>query len=317
MKNAFRALGLAAVFGLAAAAWQGTATSDLTWAFPAPSKDAPKSSDDGTPKRIPGSTLSFTQQQIDGDPFNPPDWFPDQHAKPPDIVAHGRRPAQACGRCHLMNGNGHPESANVAGLNAGYFVRQMQLFKNGTRKDTATVMNIFSKNLTDQDFREAADYFAAQKPEVFVKVMEAAQVPKTFVDDKFMRLLRPEGGTEPIGARIVTVPQDVHRTESRDPHSGFIAYVPPGSLKRGAALVNTGGNGKTVACATCHGQGLKGLAEVPRLAGQHPIFIARQLYKFQDGRNGGDWADLMKGPVAKLTPDDIISIAAYVGSLEP
>ena len=62
---------------------------------------------------------------------------------------------------------------------------------------------------------------------------------------------------------------------------------------------------------------LERLGEVPRLAGQHPIFIARQLYKFQYGRNGGEWAELMKGPAAKLTTDDIVSIAAYVGSLEP
>ena len=317
MKNAFRVLSLAAVFGLAATAWQGAVPSDLTWAFPAASKDAPKSSDDGKPKRIPGSTLSFSQEQIDGDPFNPPDWFPDQHQTIPEVVAHGRRPAQACARCHLVNGNGHPESATLTGLNAAYVFRQMQLFKSGTRKDYATVMNIFTKNLTDQDFREAADYFAAQKPEVFGKVIEAARAPKTYVDDKFMRLPRPEGGTEPIGTRIITVPQDVHRTESRDPHSGFIAYVPPGSLKKGEALVRTGGNGKTVACAICHGPELKGQSVAPRLAGQHPIFIARQLYKFQDGRNGGEWAELMKGPVAKLTTHDIISIAAYVGSLEP
>jgi hypothetical protein len=41
------------------------------------------------------------------------------------------------------------------------------------------------------------------------------------------------------------------------------------------------------------------------------------LYKFQDGRIAGDWAPLMKGPVAKLNDDDILSIAAYVGSLPP
>ena len=98
-------------------------------------------------------------------------------------------------------------------------------------------MSIFAKNLTEQDFREAADYFATQKSEVFCRVIQSAGVPKTYADDKFMRLPQSEGGTQPLGACIVTVPMDTRRTESHDPHSGFIAYVPPGSLKKGEALV--------------------------------------------------------------------------------
>ncbi len=300
---------------VAAVAWQQR-QSDLTWAFPAPDKNAPKIKDDGKVKGIPGSNLSFTQEQIDGDPFSPPDWLPNEHPKMPEIVAHGRKPAQACARCHLANGNGHPESATLTGLNAEYMIRQTNLFKSGVRKDYAGVMNVFAKVMTEQDIKDAAEYFAAIKPEVFSKVVEVSMAPRSFIDDKFMRLLHPDGGKEPIGNRIVTVPQDMQRTEARDPHSGFISYVPPGSLKKGESLVK-GGGGKTVACDICHGPGLRGLGEVPRLAGQHPIFIARQLYKFQDGRNGGSWAELMKAPVAKLDGGDIIAISAYIGSLAP
>ena len=54
-------------------------------------------------------------------------------------------------------------------------------------------MSIFAKNLTEQDFREAADYFATQKSEVFCRVIQSAGVPKTYADDKFMRLPRSEG----------------------------------------------------------------------------------------------------------------------------
>src|SRR5579864_9294210 len=140
-------------------------------------------------------------------------------------------------------------------------------------------MNAFAKSMSDKDARRASEYFASIKPTLWHKVIEAAMVPKMYVNTAFMRLPRPGGGTEPIGNRIVTVPQDVNRTESRDPHSGFIAYVPPGSLKKGEARVKTGGAGKTIACEICHGTGLKGLGEVPRIAGQHPIYIVRQLYK--------------------------------------
>src|SRR5688500_10285580 len=103
----------------------------------------------------------------------------------------------------------------------------------------------------------------------------------------------------------------------RDPHSGFLAYVPPGSIAKGEALVKTGGAGKTISCGICHGDDLKGLGEVPRLAGLQPVYIARQLITMQNGTSAGTAAALMKKAVAKLSEDDIISISAYLGSLPP
>jgi cytochrome c553 len=132
-----------------------------------------------------------------------------------------------------------------------------------------------------------------------------------------MRYASPEGGTEPIGNRVITLPQDQTRVTKRDPHSGFVSYVPVGSIKKGEALVKTGANGKTIACTTCHGDTLQGLGNVPRLAGRHPAYVARQLYMFKDGRRNGGDAQLMKKPVAQLTDDDIISVVAYLASLEP
>jgi cytochrome c553 len=81
--------------------------------------------------------------------------------------------------------------------------------------------------------------------------------------------------------------------------------------------VKNGGNGRTVACALCHGDALLGLGNVPRIAGLHPIYIARQLYLMKDGFRNGPDAQLMKKPVEKLTDDDIVSISAYLGSLPP
>ena len=142
-------------------------------------------------------------------------------------------------------------------------------------------------------------------------------VPRTLVGQGRMRFLQPDGGTEPIGTRIITVPEDQERARLRDPNSGFLSYVPVGSIARGKALVETGGSGKTVACTLCHGDTLKGLGNVPRLAGVHPIYIARQLYLFKDGRRNGADAQLMKKAVAQLTDEDIVAISAYVASLTP
>jgi len=150
----------------------------------------------------------------------------------------------------------------------------------------------------------------------WVRVVETATVPKMVSRGGIW--VPVEGGQrEPIGTRIVETPEDPERTEIlRDPRSGFIAYAPTGSLKKGEALVRTGG-GRTEACGTCHGADLKGLGPVPGIAGRSPSYMARQLYDMQAGARRGEWADLMKPVVAKLTDDDLVSIVAYVASLMP
>jgi cytochrome c553 len=82
-------------------------------------------------------------------------------------------------------------------------------------------------------------------------------------------------------------------------------------------LAATGGPGKTITCWFCHGDGLKGLGNVPRIAGLHPIYVARQLIIFKEGLRNGPDAALMKKPVGQLTEADIIDLSAYVGSLNP
>jgi cytochrome c553 len=313
----------AVVFLPAAGMAQQPGADSLTWAYPVPDKTPPPGSAEAGPKKLAGSSRSYTQAQID-DQFNPPDWFPDEHGPLPSVVGKGIQ-AQACGSCHLMSGLGHPESANLAGLPVAYMLRQMADFKNGLRNDPkvyepsarAARMNNIAAGVPDEDMRKAVEWFASLKPAVWYKVVEATTVPKTWVNGGRMRLPLPGGGTEPLGNRIMTLPQDPERVESRDPHSGFIAYVPVGSIKKGEALVKNGGSGKTVACGICHGEGLKGLGDIPRLAGVHPIYIMRQLYDFKVGANTSSASAQMKQVVEKLTEDDMLDIAAYTGSLAP
>ena len=301
------ALALLAAFALAA--------DNPDWAYPPTPKPEPL--DNVVLKQMPGSAKQFTQAQID-DQFNPPDWYPDEHPPMPPIVAHGAKPAvQACARCHLPTGAGHPESSGLAGLPASYIVRQMAAFKNGERKGIrATNMIAFAQVVSDEDVREAATYYAALKPGAWTRVVESEMVPQSFVGAGAMRFAVPDGGREPIGNRIIELPQDAMRAASRDAHSGFIAHVPPGSIARGETLV-TGGEGKTISCAICHGPALKGLGDVPGIVGRSPIYVVRQLNDLQTGSRHGGLAELMKAPVAKLGLDDMIAIAAYLGSREP
>ena len=115
-----------------------------------------------------------------------------------------------------MSGEGHPESAGLTGFTVGYFVQQMADFKSGARKDSAR-MNAIAKDVSDEESRQAAEWFAALKPAKFTTVTEAATVPKTFVGQGRMRFVQPGGATEPIGNRIITVPQD--QDESTEPRS--------------------------------------------------------------------------------------------------
>ncbi len=273
-------------------------------------------------RTLPGSTGSFTRSQIYSR-FSPADWFPNAHPPMPEIVAKGREAANlwACSFCHLQHGRGRPENAPVSGVSVSYFVQTMMDYKNGKRKSSdprkrnANLMVGFAKAMTDEEIRTAAEYFASipWQP-LWVKVKETTTVPKTHIDNG---LFIPNEGaeTEPIGKRIVEVPENEDLSENlRDPRSGFIAYVPVGSVKKGEWLVTTGGDGKTVRCAVCHGPDLKGLGPVPGIAGRSPSYLIRQIYDMQVDARKGEWTPLMKPVVEKLDEDDLIAIGAYVAA---
>ena len=132
------------------------------WAFLTPDKQQPPANEKEGPIHVPGSSKEYTEAQID-DLSNPPDWFPGEHGTPPSIVQHGQGAALACGACHLMSGHGHQESADLAGLSAEYIIHTMADFKSGARIDPAR-MNAIAKAMSDEEVRQAAEWFASLKP---------------------------------------------------------------------------------------------------------------------------------------------------------
>ncbi len=293
------------------------------WAFannpPGPKAATP--ADDGAVKHVADSTVGLTQTQV-RDAFNVPDWHPDNHPAAPDIVLHGRKPAViSCGYCHLPNGLGRPENAGLAGLPAAYIVQQIADFRGAARVSSDPkllppgLMDNIAKAATDEEVKAAADYFSGLEPKPWIRVVEAATVPKTHVAG-YMLVPDADGGIEPIGQRIVETPENLPQTELRDSGSGFVAYVPPGSIARGEKLVDTGG-GRTTPCGICHGVDLKGLGPSPRLAGRSPSYLGRELYDFQHGARAGLWSPLMQGVVRDLTPADIVDIVADMAAQKP
>jgi len=299
------------------------------WAYaipPAPPAGAPANpapAPDTSPKQLPASTLTFTRQQI-SDGFGPADWFPGDHPQMPDVVAHGRRPdVRACGLCHYPNGKGRQENAGISGLPVSYFIQTMNDFKDGLRKSSESrkgntnIMIAIAKALTPEELKASAEYFGSMKWTPWVRIVETNTVPK-MVSHGGIWVPAGNNEKEPIGVRVVETPENPERTEVlRDPRSGFIAYAPVGSVKKGETLAKTGGNGRTIACGSCHGADLQGMGPVPGIAGRSPSYIARQMYDMQSGARRGEWTELMKPVVAKLTDEDFVNLSAYVASLMP
>ena len=320
-----------AVIGTAALAQSSRPTSKPEWAYaiPVPGQPAlPRLHQDGVLYSVPGSKQRFTRNKVGGlsddgrrTRVQPADWFPNEHPRMPKIVAEGdpKRGIVACSLCHSANGRGRPQNAHLAGLPDTYFVRQMRDMKRAwrqsaePRKKNAHEMVEFAKAMTEREIREAALYYAAIPWGNFIRVVETDMVPKTVSADGMMLPLAGNG-REKLGRRIIETPADPKRTDLRDPHSGYIAYVPKGAVAQGRRLVS-GGGGRTMACANCHGRNLGGVGDIPGIAGRSPSYMARQLYDMQRGARRGPMASLMRPAVTRLSAEDIIAITAYAASL--
>src|SRR5712691_4050773 len=184
---------------------------------PAAAPATPAAPPDLTLKQIPGSTLTFTRQQI-ADGFGPADWCPGDHPRMPEIVAHGKRPdARACGLCHYPNGKGRQENAGVSGLPVSYFVQQMNDFRNGLRKSAdarkanTNAMIAIAKAMTPDEIKAAAEYFGAMKWTPWIRVVETTTVPK--MESRGGIWIPVEGNEkESIGVRIMETPENAERT---------------------------------------------------------------------------------------------------------
>ena len=339
-----------ALFGLSL---QAADSAEPLWAygFTAPAAPGEKATLPGPPTRglkpnedpaqmnrkrtIAGSTGEYSLVEIrNGNEVV--DWFPGEHPPLTPIMKHGPSSlgtsGYGCAFCHMPNGKGRPENAPVAGLNEAYFIRQMHDFRNGLRssseprKANTLLMIALAQAMTDEEIAESAKYFSAVPYTQWIRVVETDRVPRSRVSTGMFLPIEADP-TEDLAGRIMEMPEKPEDTELlRHPHSGFVAYVPVGSLKKGEALVTTGGAtivdgkpvaGKTVACGTCHGPDLRGMAEVPGIAGRSPSYIARQMYDMQQGTRKSPLSQLMQPVVAHLNSDDFVAIAAYVSSLAP
>jgi cytochrome c553 len=173
---------------------------------------------------------------------------------------------------------------------------------------------------TDSEIAEAAKYFARIRPRVQYRVKESTTIPQSYQAGG-LYALRPGGGTEPLGDRMMEISDNIEHHEMRDPNETFTVYVRPGTLAKGRALALTAAETSPTRCATCHGQDLRGgttgTTIGPPIAGRSPLYLLRQLIAFRTRSRNGASSAPMQTVTAALSLDEMIAAAAYAGSRAP
>jgi cytochrome c553 len=295
-------------------------TNPLAWAYPtAPEASESSEAVDMKIYTVPGSELHLTRSQIE-DYFNAVDWRPQDHPPMPAVVARGTPPDHLpCADCHMPNGQGVHGVVNLAGLSADYITAQVRAFADGNRvsiisdRPGIALMIAAAKRIDAENLRAAANYYAGLRFRPWIRVVETNDVPKT--RPNHYGWLDIVGGHELIKGRIVEVPEDPVRNDIYDPGSGFVAYVPVGAPDGGRRLAE-GKDRRIPGCAGCHGDGLHG-GIAPPLAGRSPSYIARQLWDIKKGARHGSTVEPMRPVVARMTPNDVVWLSAYIASLPP
>jgi cytochrome c553 len=290
------------------------------WAYPVGPANLPR----------PDPTATFTAQGADpsmkltmrqvGDAFGPPDWYPKEHARLPQIVGHGRAPhVPACTLCHLPNGNGHPESASISGLTATYIIEQMHAFRDGERTNIrAPAMIEMALDISDRELRDAAGYFAhiPRVQQQWLRVVETSRAPASHVGAGGARFFDKGAKTVPVAPDMIYEVAESEEVELRNDHVGFVDYVPAGSLAKGRAVA-MGDRGQMRTCGSCHGDDYRGHDDGPRIAGRSAYYLIRQLADMRSGVRKGAALGRMKEIIGKLSDSDIINVAAYMASRSP
>ena len=266
--------------------------------------------------RLAGSDRTFTVTEITS-PYNPADWFPNDHPPMPDIVAHGKEATRfrACAICHYPNGQGLMQNGPVAGLPVDYFLRQIADFASGRRmsadlnKANAFEMAAMARNLTPEEARAAAEYFASMPFKPWIRVVESETVP-VFTATVNGLFLKADGtATEPLGRRLDRDAGE-HLREQHAPQPALRhGRLRAGGEHQGRRDTREDRRRRTYAgLRNMPRSYLKGTALAPPIAGRQPGYMARQMYDFQQGTRNGEMAQMMKPAVEKLTGDDLIAI---------
>jgi cytochrome c553 len=251
-----------------------------------------------------------------------PDWRPNDHIPMPEIVARGRKPAvMACAFCHTPTGQGRPENSALAGLPEAYFKEQLLDLRSGKRKPTgpdaylpSQAMLKIAKAMTDAEIDESAKYFAQQKLRRRVYVIESLRIPRA---ERAAWIYEEVPGTEDLEDRLIEVTNELVRHERRDDRLEYSAYVPPAASVAASASSSRAMVARRSPALPAISRISRAPTRFRRIAGRSPTYLLRQMLAFRNEGRANDASQQMKPVLEKLTLNEMIDVAAYLGSLYP
>lgn len=198
-------------------------------------------------------------------------------------ISAGKEKAASCVSCHGDNGNSMVSTfPKLAQQHSSYLVKQLQAFKDGTRKDP--VMSAIAQGLTVEDMVDIAAYYAEQK-------ISPNELPVLDDEDEDEKSSGKSDGAAKVQAMIAQG-SDLYRN---------------GDLTR-----------EVSACIACHGPFGDGNkpAAFPSLKSQHADYLIKTLTDFKSGRRSNNPDNMMHMIAKKMTDEEIKAVAYRISMMK-
>ena len=194
-------------------------------------------------------------------------------------ISAGKEKAAACVSCHGDNGNSIVSTfPKLAQQHSSYLIRQLQDFKNGTRKNP--MMSSIAIGLTDDDIVDIATYYADQE-------VSANELP--ILDDD----------------------EDETKTAANKTIQDMIAQG--SDLYRNGDLTR-----EVSACIACHGPFGEGNkpAAFPLLKSQHADYLIKTLTDFKSDARSNNPENMMHMIAKKMTDEEIKAVSYRISMMK-
>jgi cytochrome c553 len=193
-------------------------------------------------------------------------------------ISAGKEKAAACVSCHGDNGNSIVSTfPKLAQQHSSYLIKQLQDFKNGTRKNP--MMSSIAMGLTDDDMVDIAAYYADQE-------VSANELPILDDEDE-----NKTAGNKTIQA-IIAQGSDLYRN---------------GDLTREVSAC--------IACHGPFGEGNKPAA-FPVLKSQHADYLIKTLTDFKSGARSNNPENMMHMIAKKMTDEEIKAVSYRISMMK-
>lgn len=183
-----------------------------------------------------------------------------------------------CAACHGANGEGGKggEYPRLAGQPPGYLVSQLELFQGRKRANLPMFPYTEPRELSAADMKDVAAFLT--------RLDLPAKAPQFKDSDRALdRLLAME--------KVLVVP-----------------HV-EGDVEHGRAVFKK-------RCASCHGRQGRGKKRFPRLLGQYPNYLQRQVDAFLRGDRPHDDEEAGQGVLTRVTAKDVADVLAFLTAIQ-